>query len=169
MKAFEYTGQITLEGKTFARAKMDFSSAKCDTAKTVQTTKKYFEEHNYLLCPHSAVGVSALHQLDIASPDSVALATAHEGKFPAACQMAVPNLPNPPKQLSKLMTMPTRSQTCKNDVGAVQEFVEDKIKERQRNSVQMSKRRIVVGAIVGGLSLFAATYFMAMYRNKVKK
>ena len=61
-----------------------------------------------MLCPHSAVGVSALHQLNIATSKSIALATAHEAKFPDACRMAVPDLPTPPVQLSCLKTMKTR-------------------------------------------------------------
>lgn len=84
-----------------------------------------------MLCPHSAVGVSALHQLNIATYSSVALATAHEAKFPAACKMAVPELPTPPVQLSRLKTMKTRSQTCKNDIEAVQNFMKKRIHERK--------------------------------------
>ena len=68
-----------------------------------------------MLCPHSAVGVSALHQRNLTNSRSVALATAHDGKFPAACSMAVPNLPPPPPQLAQLKSMPTRSQTCENE------------------------------------------------------
>ena len=86
MTAFESTGKLTLSGQTLAKAKSDFKSARCDTAETLNVIRSYHAEHGYMLCPHSAVGVSALHQVGLADDRSVALATAHEGKFPAACE-----------------------------------------------------------------------------------
>ena len=44
MKAFESTGQLTLEGKTLTKAQSDFGSAKCDTTKTLETIKKYKDD-----------------------------------------------------------------------------------------------------------------------------
>lgn len=162
MKAFESTGQLTLEGKTLTKAQSDFGSAKCDTTKTLETIKKYKDDSDYMLCPHSAVGVSALHQLNIATYESVALATAHEAKFPAACKMAVPELPTPPVQLSRLKTMKTRSQTCKNDIEAVQNFMKKRIHERKskgdkRKNMMMTGAGIVafiaIAAYFGGFTL----------------
>jgi len=146
MKAFEATGQITLEGKTLAKAQSDFGSAKCDIEKTIETIKEYKEENDYMLCPHSAVGVSALKQLNIATTSSVALATAHEAKFPDACRMAVPNLPTPPPQLSRLKNMKTRSQTCANDIKAVQAFVKKRISDRTSKGEKRRTKVIIAGA-----------------------
>mmetsp|Transcript_8667 Transcript_8667/g.17881 ORF Transcript_8667/g.17881 Transcript_8667/m.17881 type:complete len:508 (+) Transcript_8667:1-1524(+) len=134
MTAFESTGKLTLEGRTLAKAKADFKSARCDTAETLNVIRSYNKDHGYMLCPHSAVGVSALHQTNLANKHSVALATAHDGKFPAACSQAVPDLPPPPPpppQLAMLKTMPTRSQACENDAKAVQDFVRRRIAERK--------------------------------------
>jgi len=164
MKAFEATGQITLEGKTLTKAQSDFSSAKCDTQKTLETMKKYHKDSDYMLCPHSAVGVSALHQLDIATPASVALATAHEGKFPDACRMAVPNLPTPPPELAKLKHMKTRSQTCANDIGAVQAFMKQCIHERTSNGKK--KNMMIVGA--GVVAVIAVVGYFVWGGSKKK-
>ena len=130
MSAFEATGQMKLAGTTLARAQEDFKSARCDTKGTLAVIKEYKEKYNYMLCPHSAVGVSALQQLDMVNMTSVALATAHEAKFPAACKRAVSNLPAPPPELQKLYAMKTRAQSCKNDLTAVEEFVKKRIDER---------------------------------------
>ncbi|GMI15613.1 hypothetical protein TrLO_g15171 [Triparma laevis f. longispina] len=130
MTAFEDTGRLTITGARLKKAKQDFSSARADTEETLAVIKQYHAEHNYMLCPHSAVGVSALIQNNSVDNLSVALATAHEAKFPAAVSMAVPDLPTPPPQLAKLFSMKTRSQTCACDAKAVQDFVKMRIAER---------------------------------------
>eukprot|EP00957_Ditylum_brightwellii_P142222 10835359-Ditylum_brightwellii.AAC.1 len=63
MKAFESTGQLTITGKKLEIAQADFLSARADTSMTLSTIKEYHEKHDYMLCPHSAVGVSAIQQL----------------------------------------------------------------------------------------------------------
>lgn len=130
MSAFEATGKITITGKKLEEARKDFLSARADTAMTLQTIKEYHEKHNYMLCPHSAVGVSAIHQLGEVNTATVCLATAHEAKFPAACKRAVDPLPTPPKQLSELFSLKTRSSKCPNDLKVVQAFMEKRIEER---------------------------------------
>merc|ERR1712038_1590208 len=100
------------------------------TAMTLQTIKEYNEKHSYMLCPHSAVGVSAIHQLGEVNHATVCLATAHEAKFPNACKRAVDPLPTPPPQLSKLFGMKVRSSNCPNDLKTVQAFMEKRIEDR---------------------------------------
>ena len=81
-------------------------------------------------CPHSAVGVSAVHQLDLASPTTVCLAADHTAKFGDACLIAVDPLIEVPVGLSRSGKMKTRSSECPNDVGVVQAFMERRIAER---------------------------------------
>jgi threonine synthase len=161
MEAFESTGKITLTGKKLEVARRDFLSARADTALTLQTIKEYYEKYNYMLCPHSAVGVSAIHQLGEVNKATVCLATAHDAKFPEACKRAVNPLPSPPSQLAKLFSMKTRSSRCPNDASVVQAFVEKRIEERiasenaaeKRNS-QM-KKAVLSASVVAGLAIFA--------------
>jgi len=56
---------------------------------------------------------------------TVCLATAHPGKFPAAVQQAVDPLPPPPEQLGCLDKLDVRRTECPNDVKVVQAFVEE--------------------------------------------
>jgi len=134
MQAFESTGKLTITGKKLERAQSDFMSARADTAMTLATIKEYYEgKDKYMMCPHSAVGVSAINQLGMVNSQTVALATAHEGKFPDACKMAVDPLPTPPKELSKLWSQKTRSSNCPNDLKIVQAFMEKRIAERIAN------------------------------------
>jgi len=130
MNEFETSKKLTISGETLKKAKSDFLSARADTAMTLATMKEYNEKFDYVLCPHSAVGVSAMQQLSLVNETTVCLATAHEAKFPAAVQQAIPKLPTPPVQLSKLSSLPTRRSECPNDLKTVQAFVSKCVEER---------------------------------------
>lgn len=103
---------------------------------TLDVIKDYNEKHGYVMCPHTAVGVSAIHQTGDVGPTVVCLATAHEGKFPAAVQQAIDPLPTPPEQLACLLDLPTRVSECPNDLKAVQDFMERMIEERLAGEAQ---------------------------------
>eukprot|EP00529_Nitzschia_sp_RCC80_P022416 CAMPEP_0113459740 /NCGR_PEP_ID=MMETSP0014_2-20120614/10616_1 /TAXON_ID=2857 /ORGANISM="Nitzschia sp." /LENGTH=480 /DNA_ID=CAMNT_0000351349 /DNA_START=249 /DNA_END=1691 /DNA_ORIENTATION=- /assembly_acc=CAM_ASM_000159 len=130
MSTFEETKKLTIDGDLLKKAQSDFSSARADTAMTLDVIKKYNEEHNYVMCPHTAVGVSAIHQTGDVEPVMVCLATAHDGKFPAAVQQAIDPLPPAPEQLANLLDLPYRVSECPNDLKKVQDFMEHKIEER---------------------------------------
>ena len=148
MSAFESTGKLTIAGKKLDEARSDFKSARADTAATLDVIRTYHEKYGYMLCPHSAVGVSAIHQLNHVDSATVCLATAHFAKFGDACSVAVNPLPEIPKELSKLWTMETRSSDCPNDAKVVQAFMERRIEGRMERENIREKRRSVVKRIV---------------------
>ncbi|KAL7530422.1 hypothetical protein ACHAXR_005282, partial [Thalassiosira sp. AJA248-18] len=155
MTAFESTGKLTITGKKLDEARAEFKSAKADTTNTLETIKTYHSKDNYMLCPHSAVGVSAVHQLNTADSATVCLATAHFAKFGDACSMAVTPLPEIPKELSQLWSMETRSSNCPNDVKVVQAFMERRIEERMASHKKRDEKKkliknlVLVSAAVG--------------------
>jgi threonine synthase len=175
MAAFESTGKLTITGKKLEEARKEFSSARADTSMTLETIKTYYDKHGYMLCPHSAVGVSAVHQIkeqqqpDLVLRNTVCLATAHDAKFPDACRRAVDPLPSPPPQLAAVFTKDTRSSNCPNDAKVVQAFMEKRIQERilsdkskQQTSQQSCacvnatiKKGLVVAAVVGAVAIAA--------------
>jgi threonine synthase len=130
MKTFESTKKLDISGDLLQKAQSDFSSARADTKMTLETIKEYNEKHNYVMCPHTAVGVNAIHQLGEVNSTMVCLATAHDGKFPAAVKQAIDPLPDAPKQLAALAELPTRVSDCPNDLKTVQDFMEKRIAER---------------------------------------
>jgi len=130
MKDFETTKKLDISGELLQKAQSDFSSARADTKMTLETIKEYNEKHNYVMCPHTAVGVNAIHQLGDVNSTMVCLATAHDGKFPAAVKQAIDPLPDAPKQLAALSELPTRVSDCPNDLKTVQDFMEKRIEER---------------------------------------
>jgi threonine synthase len=131
MKDFEKTKNLTISGDLLAQAQADFLSARADTSMTLETIKEYNDKYQYLLCPHSAVGVSAIHQHNLVSSSVVCLATAHEAKFPGATSRAVPDLPDPPQELAMLYHLKTRRTELPNDLLAVQAFVEECVFQKQ--------------------------------------
>jgi len=130
MENFEKTKELTVTAELLANAQKDFLSARADTDMTLKLIKDYYENHKYMLCPHSAVGVSAIHQLKRISPATVCLATAHAAKFPAACSRAVDPLPQPPAELAALWVLPTRNTDAPNDLKSVQSLMRNRIAER---------------------------------------
>jgi threonine synthase len=101
-----------------------------------------------MLCPHSAVGVNAIEQLDMADTSTVCLATAHFAKFGDACKLAVDPLPEIPTELSRLWKMRTRSSDCPNDVKVVQAFLERRIEVRIASHARRDERRSLLRNIV---------------------
>lgn len=160
MSDFESTKKLTIQGDLLKQAQADFLSAKADTAKTLETILKYNNDYQYVLCPHSATGVSAIHQLDMVNTATVCLATAHEAKFPAAVKRAVDPLPTPPIQLSSLFAKKTRRSECPNDLKVVQAFVEKKIEDRIAaekatffHPTKDLKNGLLMAAVVGAVAL----------------
>jgi threonine synthase len=130
MKTFETTKKLDISGDLLEQAKADFASARADTSMTLDVIRDYNEKYNYVLCPHSAVGISAIQQLGEVNGSMVCLATAHDGKFPAAVKQAIDPLPEAPKELACLLELPTRVSECANDLKSVQDFMEKRIEER---------------------------------------
>lgn len=146
MTNFEKTGKLSVTGSLLRQAQSDFDSARADTARTLSTIKEYYEKDDYLLCPHSAVGVAAIHQLGLVQPNTVCLATAHQGKFPDAVRKVVPSAPTP-AALAALEALPTRRVELPNNVAAVQAFV--------RKVVDDDVKQKKMWKFVGGLSTAA--------------
>ncbi|MFA6815537.1 MAG: threonine synthase [Lentisphaeria bacterium] len=73
---------------TCVGADPDFAAGRGNTAQTLATIQKYYNTANYILDPHSAVGVAVAEQFQRSEP-TVCLGTAHPGKFPAAIDEAL--------------------------------------------------------------------------------
>jgi threonine synthase len=155
MNEFEATKKLTLSGDLLRKAQQDFDAARADTALTLKVIEEYSSKFNYVLCPHSAVGVSAIKQLSLIAPHTVCLATAHHGKFPDAVARGLggtDKLPPPPEQLAVLATLPTRRNILPNNVDAVQEFVEQSVEKTRRrtqwNSAWTMVKHVMAHAVV---------------------
>ncbi|MGI9295020.1 MAG: threonine synthase [Pseudomonadales bacterium] len=116
---------LTLSDKALHAARELFSSHRVDDAATCATIKEVYSSCEYLLDPHTAIGLNAARACwrNRATP-MVTLATAHPAKFPDAVKQAgVPVEPQLPRHLQDLLERPERFDVVPNDLAAVKAFV----------------------------------------------
>ncbi len=123
-------GEISFSDSAMARARELFSSACVDDAQTCAQIAATWEQCEYLLDPHSAIGVRAAMTagIDEAVP-VVTLATAHPAKFPDAVRSAgIDEEVGLPLHLRDLFDRPERCQVLANELATVQAFMADNIR-----------------------------------------
>jgi threonine synthase len=123
------SGDISLSDQAMARAHALFASYRVDDAATLAQIVATWNQSEYLLDPHSAIGVAAA----LAAPGEqgvpmVTLATAHPAKFPSAIEQAgIDVAPHLPEHLSDLYQREERFQVLPNDLAAVQRYMAEHI------------------------------------------
>ncbi len=119
------SGAVSIDAARFAQARELFSSLAVDDAQTCNTIAQVLAESEYLLDPHSAIGVEAARQCR-ASKDLpvITLATAHPAKFPEAVRKAGYSQDPPlPAHMSDLFAREERCTVLPKDLQAVQQFM----------------------------------------------
>jgi len=122
-------GDVKLDEQAFAKARALFDSYGVDDAATVATIRDVWEATEYLLDPHSAIGVKAARECrrDSATP-MVTLATAHPAKFPDAVKQAgYPNDVPLPHHMADLFQREERCTVLPHDLAEVQKFMKANI------------------------------------------
>ncbi len=123
------TQDITLDDKVIAKAREVFDSYSVDDEVTVQTIAEIYEDNEYLLDPHSAVGVKAGRECR-RNPDipMITLSTAHPAKFPEAVlkagQKEEPILPH---HMADLFEREERYEVMPKELSAVQDFIKNNL------------------------------------------
>ncbi|MBN1268343.1 MAG: threonine synthase [Kiritimatiellae bacterium] len=99
-----------------------FVAGRGDTRNTLATIRKYHEQYNYLMDPHTAVGVHAAEELMDPAEPCVCLATAHPAKFSKAIKDAIGREAHH-DILDGLEQAPTRCEILPADEQAVRDFI----------------------------------------------
>jgi threonine synthase len=118
-------GEVSVPTAVIEAARAEFASFSVDDELTCATIAAVFEESEYLLDPHSAIGVRAARACrgDARVP-MIALATAHPAKFPEAVARAgVARAPALPHYMADLFSRPERCAVLPCDLRVVQEFI----------------------------------------------
>lgn len=121
---------LSIDAAAFARGKEHFDSCAVSDETTVDTIAKVYDESEYLLDPHSAIGVQAARESwqDKTVP-MITLATAHPAKFPEAIlrsgQSEEPALPH---HMADLFEKEERYEVLPKDLAAVQAFIRSQVK-----------------------------------------
>ncbi len=123
MEAFAAEGRLRVPPVADGRVDDDFLADRADEQDVLATIGRYWKEHEYLLDPHTAVGVHVAERFGPAEEPVVCLATAHPAKFPEAIERATgKNLARHPA-IDALMDLPTRFHVLPNDTESVRAFV----------------------------------------------
>jgi threonine synthase len=128
MQRFE-EGDISFSDSAMTRARELFSSHCVSEEATCAQIASTWRECEYLLDPHSAIGVAAALSSDVpASVPVVTLATAHPAKFPDATKSAgIEQAADLPPHLSDLFERPERFKVLPNDLEAVQAYMANSV------------------------------------------
>ena len=129
MQACSGHESVSLPQASFDKARQIFDSYAVDDDVTCETIAKVWDEAEYLLDPHSAIGVKAAREVrrSQATP-MVTLATAHPAKFAeAAIKSGQTSDPALPSHMSDLMEREERYTVLDNDIAMVHQFMSEKI------------------------------------------
>lgn len=124
---FESTGRLEMPRNAEGEVDPLFAAGVGDTESTLATIRRYHEQHNYLLDPHTAVGVSVGESYHCAEAPLIALATAHPAKFNQAILDAVGKDIARHPYLEAVRDAPTRQDEIANDINAVRQYVIDHV------------------------------------------
>lgn len=124
------TETASIPASAFDKVRELFASYSVNDEETVSTIASVYEASEYLLDPHSAIGVKAARACwqDRSIP-MVTLATAHPAKFPEAVMKAgYPSAPTLPLHMADLFDLDERYEVLDNDIAAVQQFMAKNIR-----------------------------------------
>lgn len=121
---FREKGSLSVGSNLWRRAQDTFDGYRTDEAETMAVIGETYRDSNYLLDPHSAIGVASARarRRDSTTP-VVVLATAHPAKFPDAVREASGVYPELPPALADLRERPERIEVLPNDLRVIQKFV----------------------------------------------
>ena len=123
MSEFEQ-GAMVLNDDALSVARKLFSSARFDDESTLSVIENVYQQCEYLIDPHTAIGVAAARTERWSnSVPMVCLATAHPAKFPDAVLKANIAEPKLPQLMSDLFQKEERYTVLADDIDAVQSFI----------------------------------------------
>ena len=129
MDGMKTQNQFAVSPMQLGMARQTFTAARADDAETLQTIRDIYREHNYILDPHSAVGMTASRKLARELPQPiVTLACAHPAKFPDTIEKAIGIRPPLPLYVAELMQKPERETKMAADIGTITRFIEERVK-----------------------------------------
>jgi len=120
---FSETGRLIFGQSLLRTIQQDFSSKSVNEPETLNTIREFYEEHDYLLDPHTAVGVSGALSCRSGDIPVVCLATAHPAKFGGAVTKAIGKEPELPPALRGLHDKESRCKVLDPDVRQVQDYI----------------------------------------------
>lgn len=100
-----------------------FRAGSVSDAQTLETIRGIYEKDDYLIDPHTAVGIRVGRQLRTPGIPLLCLSTAHPAKFEGAISRAVPGVVPHHPRLQALVGLPVRKENMVADDATVKEFI----------------------------------------------
>jgi threonine synthase len=100
-----------------------FAATRLDDAETLAEIRRVWDDHAYLVDPHTAVGIGAARRLQRPGEQIVCLSTAHPAKFPDAVEQATGVRPELPERMGDLFDREERFDVLPDDVGSLKDYV----------------------------------------------
>lgn len=127
MEEFARTGSLKVDLDEKGLVDLSIQAGTGTTNDVLDTIKRYHQQYNYVLDPHTAVGVSVAENKGLEGDPVISLSTAHPAKFPDAIKTATgKDLAHHPA-IDNLGELPTRCQRLANNAEAVREFIVETI------------------------------------------
>ena len=127
MNGFAETGRLAVAPDHGGRTDDLFLAGTGTTASTLMTIREWYARHDYLLDPHSAVGVDVSREFLVPDEPMICLATAHPAKFGEAIVDATGEDIAHHPSIDELADLPTRCEDLPASAEAVRDFVEASI------------------------------------------
>ena len=124
MEVFGATGSLDLSARG-ERVAADFASRAVSEEETLATIREFYTEHDYLLDPHTAVGVCAGKEFRDEKRPMVCLATAHPAKFGEAVTRAIGQPPELPPSLAALHEKDSRCEVLDADAEQIKAYLRE--------------------------------------------
>lgn len=125
MESLKQSQHFTLSAPTHKALRERFSAACVDDAATLAAITSTYRNSQYILDPHTAVGVAASHKARRhKDAPMVTLATAHPAKFPDAVQQACGVHPALPQHLADLFDREEKLTHLPDDVDAIKQLID---------------------------------------------
>lgn len=125
MKHFRETGPFGLDESLMAPLSALFASGRKDDAQTTEIIRTIYRKYDYVVDPHTAVGLGVAMDYRAAHPDAaiVTLATAHPAKFPDAVKAATDVAPELPPHMADIFARDEHYDVLPADLARVQDYI----------------------------------------------
>lgn len=123
MASLQQSGAFSLPETVLARLRAEFAAERTDEAETKALIASVAKQSDYVIDPHTAVGLGAARKHATGATPMIVLSTAHPAKFPAAVEAATGEHPDLPGWMADLYERDERVHNVENDLELVENFV----------------------------------------------
>lgn len=125
MQLFSEEGKLNLSD-SLDHIKRHFVAASVSEGDVLDTISHYYKNHDYLLDPHTAVGIRAATEKGRQGVPVVCLATAHPAKFGKTVEQATGVPLSLPVQLVEIMDLPSRCEIMEANAKEIKAYLESR-------------------------------------------